>query len=102
MSDHEETSLNTGYSTPVPELDDHRHQTISVQKSRSRRGTVDTMYSVNMRNSVNPDLGLVDDGLLHTVARDFEEAIVDEESGGVSPRPGTSPQQNRSRRGTEP
>ena len=100
MSDHEETSLSTGYSTPVPELDDHRHQSISVQKPRSRRGTVDTMYSANVPNRVNPDLGLVNDGLLHTVARDFEEAIADEESGGISPRPGRSAQGNRSRRGT--
>lgn len=72
------TPLDTGYSTPVPELDDHRHQSATIPRSRSRRGTVDTMHSVNPRNT---DLGMVNDRLLGaTIARDFEEAIIDEES----------------------
>jgi magnesium transporter len=99
MSDHEDTSLNTGYSTPVPELDDHRHQSSSVQRARSRRGTVETMQSVNAGRNLSPDLALVNQGLMPTVARDFEEAVVDDEPGGVSPRPGrVAP--DRSRRGT--
>lgn len=88
--------MNSGYSTPVPELDDHRHQSASVQKARSRRGTVDTMHSV--RRNLGPDLTLVNQGLTPTIARDFEEAVVDDE-GGVSPRPGLSAP-DRSRRGT--
>ena len=99
MSDHEDTSLDTGYSTPVPELDDHRHQSASVQRTRSRRGTVDTMYSTRARNALSPDLSLVNQELLQTVARDFEEAVVDDESRGVSPLPPrVAPE--RSRRGT--
>jgi len=97
MSDHEE-SFNTGYSTPVPELDDHRHQSSSVQKPRSRRGTVETMRSPS--RSEHPDLSLVNRGLLQVTARDFEEAIVDEESGGASPIQGRDGPRDRSRRGT--
>lgn len=99
MSDHEDTTFDTGYSTPVPELDDHRHQSASVQRPRSRRGTVDTMYSTAGRITFDPDLSLVNDGLLHPQARDFEEAVVDEESGGRSPITGRMAP-TRSRRGT--
>src|SRR5271155_1765976 len=102
MSDHEDVSFDTGYSTPVPELDDHTHQSASVQKPRSRRGTVDTMYSATAKNVARPDLSTVNDKLkVQTIqARDFEEAIIDEETGGVSPRPGRLMPDNRSRRGT--
>ncbi|TVY71561.1 putative metal ion transporter [Lachnellula suecica] len=96
MSDHEE-SFNTGYSTPVPELDDHRHQTSSVQKPRSRRGTFETMRSTSGRGQ-GPDLSMVNRGLLQVSARDLEEAVIDEELGGVSPLQGRDG--NRSRRGT--
>ncbi|TVY87402.1 putative metal ion transporter [Lachnellula willkommii] len=96
MSDHEE-SFNTGYSTPVPELDDHRHQSHSKQKPRSRRGTAETMHSTNPQS---PELSLVNRGLLQVTARDFEEAVVDEEAGGVSPLHGRPGFYDRSRRGT--
>jgi magnesium transporter len=100
MSEHEDTSLDTGYSTPVPELDDHRHQSVSVQKPRSRRGTADTTASAMTRNPLAPNMGLVNDGLLQSKVRDFEEdVIIDEESGGPSSQPGRYPQ-DRSRRGT--
>jgi len=99
MSEPEDISLDTGYSTPVPELDDHRHQSVSVQKPRSRRGTFETVHSAMARNPFNPDLGLVNDGLLQPRARDFEEVIVDEESGGPSPQAGRNGP-DRSRRGT--
>ena len=99
MSDHEDISFDTGYSTPVPELDDHTHQSASVQKPRSRRGTVDTMHSIMGKNLASPDLGAVNDRL-RINTRDFEEAIIDEETGGVSPRPGRLMPDNRSRRGT--
>ena len=100
MSEHEDTGLDTGYSTPVPELDDHRHQSASVQRSASRRGTADTMASTMGRNPFSPDFGRVNDSLIQPRIRDFEEAIVDEESGGPSSaHPGRySP--TRSRRGT--
>lgn len=98
MSEHEDVSLDTGYSTPVPELDDHRHQSASVQRSRSRRGTVDTMHSA-YRN-LNPDLNLVNQGLQPIIARDFEHAVVDEDGEGASPHPGRVAVEDRSRRGT--
>ncbi|KAI9049483.1 hypothetical protein LZ554_006514 [Drepanopeziza brunnea f. sp. 'monogermtubi'] len=100
MSDHEsnsQSSNNSGYSTPVPELDDHRHQNASVQKSLSRRGTADTMHS-NFRRNLAPDLTLVDQGLLPTIARDFEEAVEDGDLRGISPLGRTV--RDRSRRGT--
>jgi magnesium transporter len=97
MSDHEDSTFDTGYSTPVPELDDHRYQSSSVQRTRSRRGTFDSMHSTAVRHSINPDLGLVNDSLLQPHVRDFESAVVDGESGGQSPMPGRNA---RSRRGT--
>jgi len=99
MSDNG-TPLDTGYSTPVPELDDHRHQSATIPRSRSRRGTVDTMHSVNPRTT---DLGLVNDRLLGaTIARDFEEAIIDEEGPAHSHSPShrQSRPEPRPRRGT--
>ena len=99
MSEHEDAGLDTGYSTPVPELDDHRHQSSSVQRSGSRRGTADTMASAMGRNPFAPDFTLVNNGLLQSGVRDFEEAIIDEEAPGPAQPPGRhSPV--RSRRGT--
>lgn len=97
MSEHEDTSLDSGFSTPVPELDDHRHQSVSVQKSASRRGTADSTMG---RNPFTPDFGQVNDGLLQSKIRDFEDVIIDEESAGASLQPGRYPPDHRSRRGT--
>ncbi|KAH6684455.1 putative metal ion transporter C27B12.12c [Halenospora varia] len=96
MSDHDDT-LDTGYSTPVPELDDHTHQTTSVQKPRSRRGTYESLNTLGGRALTVPNLAFVDEGLLRTVARDFEEAVMDEDGGDGSPSAGRF---DRSRRGT--
>jgi len=60
---------------------------------------VDTMHSVNAGRILSPDLALVNQGLMPIAARDFEEAVVDDEPGGVSPRPGRAAP-DRSRRGT--
>ncbi|ESZ92286.1 putative metal ion transporter C27B12.12c [Sclerotinia borealis F-4128] len=98
MSEHEDTSLDTGYSTPVPELDDHRYQSQPLPKARSRSGTIDTLYAPSPRAPMSPDLARVNNTLLHTIARDFEEAIVDEDSRGVSPM--VVRIADRSRRGT--
>ncbi len=89
--------MDTGYSTPVPELDDHRHQTASVQRTRSRRGTFETMHSV--RRNIVPDLDTVNRNLSPTITRDFEEALIDDEAGGVSPH-GDRAAPDRGRRGT--
>jgi magnesium transporter len=99
MSDHEEIfdapRDDTRYSTPVPEFDDHRHQFASVPRpDRSRRGTVDTLYGSTARNFMPADSTWVNEGFLHPNARDFEYAVVDGDSGAVSPAP------DRSRRPT--
>lgn len=82
MSDTEHHSFDdTRYSTPVPELDDHRTQAASVQKLRSRRGTADTLYaSAAARRAQGPDLAHVNEALLHNSPRDFEEAVVDDDT----------------------
>jgi magnesium transporter len=87
-SDHGEIASDPGYDTPVPELDDHRRQLSSTQKTeRPRRGTFDSLYGPQ-----HPD------GAPNTPAilvRDFEEAIIDDDGpvdGGASGR--------RNRRGT--
>ncbi len=95
MSDHEDTSLNSGFSTPVPELDDHRHQSATVQRSQSRRGTFDTMHSTAGRWNLTSELERVNQGLLPIITRDFEHAVEDED---ISPAGRNEPE--RSRRGT--
>ncbi|KAL2260880.1 hypothetical protein VTK26DRAFT_5009 [Humicola hyalothermophila] len=72
MSDQEEVVGNSGYSTPVPELDDHRNQTASVQRpDRPRRGTFDSLYGARqMSSAATPGEPRV---------RDFEEVIVDDD-----------------------
>ncbi|RYP71723.1 hypothetical protein DL771_004674 [Monosporascus sp. 5C6A] len=80
MSDHDEISSNRGYNTPVPELDDHRHQISAQRPDRPRRGTVDTLYGSRQH---------LDHQAAHSPieirVRDFEEAIVDEDDGALSP-----------------
>ena len=102
MSDHEDMSINnmdTGFDTPVPELDDHRHQSAAVPRSRSRRGTVETMHSTTVRRNLTADLEKVNEGLLPISTRDFEHAVDDEDVGGISPAAGRY-DPSRSRRGT--
>ncbi|KAL2156075.1 hypothetical protein VTH82DRAFT_820 [Thermothelomyces myriococcoides] len=78
MSDQEEVANSSGYSTPVPELDDHRNQTASVQRpDRSRRGTFDSLYG----SRVMAPGGATSEPRV----RDFEEAVVDEDGGDISP-----------------
>lgn len=80
MSDHEETTSDPGYDTPVPELDDHRLQSPSV--SRQRRGTFDSLYRARHLAAEDPTVK----------ARDFDQALTDDDaevspSGGRSRRP---------------
>lgn len=81
MSDHEETPSDSRYDTPVPELDDHRNRTASTVRSdrpdRPRRGTFDSLYGArHIEGEPNTPVILV---------RDFEEAIIDEETADLSP-----------------
>jgi len=90
MSDHEETSNHSGYSTPVPELDDHRNQAPSAPPERSRRGTFDSLYGARQfaADNTGPDQPPA------IRVRDFEEAVSDEDDAEPSPT------LNRSRRPT--
>lgn len=80
MSGHEEVVSDAGYDTPVPELDDHRHQSASVQLvERPRRGTFDSLYGGLDQQGARSNT------LVPAVrVRDFdEEAILDEEGGDL-------------------
>ncbi|KAL2124171.1 hypothetical protein VTJ04DRAFT_536 [Mycothermus thermophilus] len=92
MSYHEEVAASSGYSTPVPELDDHRNQTASVQRpDRARRGTFDSLYGAR----VMAPGGSVSEPRV----RDFEEAIADDDGAGAGAGD-QSPTARRARRGT--
>lgn len=74
MSDHDGMTSDAGYDTPVPELDDHRHESASSQRiERPRRGTFDSLYGYRQVESDTspcaPEIRI----------RDFEEAIIDED-----------------------
>jgi magnesium transporter len=84
MSDHEDNNPNSGFSTPVPELDDHRYHTSSVPRpERPRRGTFDSLYGARQIAATAHQ----DEGFPSTTrVRDFEEeAVVDDEVADVSP-----------------
>ncbi|KXX79464.1 Magnesium transporter ALR2 [Madurella mycetomatis] len=73
MSDQEEVVGNSGYSTPVPELDDHRNQSASVHRpDRPRRGTFDSLYGARQTTSAG--------SFGEPRVRDFEEAVVDDDA----------------------
>lgn len=87
---------DTRYSTPVPELDDHRHQIASVQRpQRSRRGTIDTLYGTQLDDQ--PPLNWVDEALRRTdaVSLELESAIDDQDDEGVSPMQMRRPTKDR-------
>lgn len=83
MSDHDETTPGSGFSTPVPELDDHRRQASSVVRpDRPRRGTFDSLYGARRSSpapSVTNPYGSA------TRVQDFEEAVVDDDVADTSP-----------------
>jgi magnesium transporter len=94
MSDHEEFG-DIRYSTPVPELDDHRHQEVSVQRvDRTRRGTADTLYGTTTKEAFIADLSQFDQGCSQSNALGFEEVVIDGAFLGVPSN------KNRSRRHT--
>ncbi|GAB1320583.1 hypothetical protein MFIFM68171_10793 [Madurella fahalii] len=78
MSDQEEVVGNSGYSTPVPELDDHRNQSASVHRpDRPRRGTFDSLYGARQTTPAGSSG--------EPRVRDFEEAVVDDDAAENSP-----------------
>ncbi|KAL2754678.1 hypothetical protein ACRALDRAFT_2109003 [Sodiomyces alcalophilus JCM 7366] len=75
MSDHEETVSDMGFKAPVPELDDHRHQSPSTQPpGRVRRGTFDTLYGARL---LGHEIGHGTEGASSRIF-DMEEAIIDD------------------------
>lgn len=101
MSDHEEThTTGSGYSTPVPELDDHRGGALEQQQQqqqlqpRSRRGTFDSQFGERRRHNSNTTPAGTPLPQTTIRIRDFEEAIEDDEDGVASPM------QRRQRRNT--
>lgn len=84
MSDHDENTPCSGFSTPVPELDDHRNHSASVSRAdRPRRGTFDSLYGARQMAATSPQ---VENFPLTTRVRDFEEeAVVDDEAVEASP-----------------
>lgn len=82
MSDHEETTISSGYSTPVPELDDHRPPPVPPA-DRVRRGTIDSQ--IGERHRHNSDASRVAQSYSNVRVLDFEEAVVDDDVGDVSP-----------------
>jgi magnesium transporter len=81
----------TRFSTPVVDLDDHRHQPPSLPRletdisgPRTRRGTVASHHTVD-----RPDLLHVNDALdrYQITSRDFENAILDDDKSGNGSHP---------------
>ncbi|CAN8096883.1 unnamed protein product [Discula destructiva] len=89
MSDHDEahTITGSGYSTPVPELDDHRgpapeQQLLQQREERPRRGTFESQGG--SRRRLEPEAAAIEQLQSTIRIRDFEEAIDDDEGGALS------------------
>lgn len=74
MSDHDETSMGSGFSTPVPELDDHTSCSPIAQRNSIRRGTFESVTVCKVAAVSDPNGG---GGMFATITRDFEEAVSD-------------------------
>ncbi|CRK48507.1 hypothetical protein BN1723_008047 [Verticillium longisporum] len=82
MSDHEENGSDVAFKTPIPELDDHRHQPPSSQQhERVRRGTFDSLYGARL---LAADDDQAPDNTKNRV-KGSEEAILDDEIDQASP-----------------
>ncbi|EGY14813.1 hypothetical protein VD0002_g8352 [Verticillium dahliae] len=82
MSDHEENGSDVAFKTPIPELDDHRHQPPSSQQhERVRRGTFDSLYGARL---LAADDDRAPDNTKNRV-KGSEEAILDDEIDQASP-----------------
>ncbi|KAM0796758.1 putative cora family metal ion transporter [Usnea florida] len=81
----------TRFSTPVSDLDDHRHQPSTRPRSdttgqpQSPRSPVEGRHAFQtIGNGGRPELLMVNDGLLNagSISRDFEHAIIDDDKSG--------------------
>lgn len=81
-----ESAANSGYSTPVPELDDHRHHHAASSVSRTdrpRRGTFDSLYGRHLQAEDDNDARAEPVSPTPHI-RYVEEAVVDDD-GEISP-----------------
>ncbi|KAK2770030.1 Mg(2+) transporter [Emmonsiellopsis sp. PD_33] len=91
----------TRYSTPAPELDDHRFQPESLPRADAAAESVVTwqekLLQASRMEAGSPTMRRVNDGLVETgpISRDFEHAIVDDEPNGER-RPSVNPMAIRS------
>lgn len=94
MSDHDETAMSTGsgYSTPIPELDDHTSPAPQQRDERPRRGTFDSQFADRRRLGSDASRNVQSQSAVRI--QDYDDVIVDDE-GEPSPIIG-----RRQRRGT--
>ncbi|KAK2798007.1 hypothetical protein FQN50_009003 [Emmonsiellopsis sp. PD_5] len=91
----------TRYSTPAPELDDHRFQPESLPRADATADSVVTwqekLLQASRMDAGSPTMRRVNDALVETgpISRDFEHAIVDDEPNGER-RPSVNPMAIRS------
>lgn len=93
MSDRDDNTMasGSGYSTPIPELDDHRTPSPSRDEQRPRRGTFESRFGDRVRLGSDASRGGLPQSAIRI--RDFEEAVVDDDVD-------MSPILRRPRRGT--
>lgn len=93
MSDHDDNTMTSGsgYSTPIPELDDHRTPSPQRDDQRPRRGTFESQ--LGDRRRLGSDASRTGRQQYSIRVRDFEEAVVDDDAD-------ISPIARRPRRGT--
>lgn len=93
MSDRDDNTMTSGsgYSTPIPELDDHRTPSPQRDDQRPRRGTFESQ--LGDRRRLGSDASRTGQPQYSIRVRDFEEAVVDDDAD-------ISPIVRRPRRGT--
>src|SRR4051812_33486548 len=104
-SDH----MNTRFSTPAPELDDHRRRVVPNPNQHVVVPSVAIEQPTPAPSAINAkDLQEIDASLLHSleqnpIARDFEQAILDDDaSGDEEGQPGSARKlSNQKRRATD-
>ncbi|KAK3630745.1 hypothetical protein LTR56_017302 [Elasticomyces elasticus] len=101
MSFHEEDAGRTRYSTPEPDLDDHRNQLESLPPANelvpgTRRGTLASLASVERPRPEELDLPPMQ--TYGSIARDFENVIIDDDK---SIKSNKSTGSNRSRKSAD-
>ncbi|KAJ9634121.1 uncharacterized protein PV06_09667 [Exophiala oligosperma] len=106
---HDQERMDSRYSTPAPELDDHRrHRGLPPSQSPMAVPFVELQLSSPQPGTLDQhNLSEVDSALLNTlghdrntIARDFEHAIVDDDKSDVDVQPPQRRNSNRARQMT--